>query len=240
MNVFQMAPKGASPFSPDSVSGLVRWYNLRAGAAYQTIDTSGSLATVEDDVVGCVIDQVNGGTVRLSAFDNTTRPLLKTTSGPGGNRFLYFASGKRILESFTLGYPFTRFDVLRVKAGYTVGNYLLGGYTDIARGLLQPYPSGRVRLYDNGVAGPDVALTADAWVVVTEVFNATAMRMNLNNTTDATGAAAGGTAPNGYQIGDGTYPVPLDWVETLIYNVTVAAPDRAAIAAYLMSKYGVS
>ena len=43
-------------------------------------------------------------------------------------------------------------------------------------------------------------------------------------------------APNGYQIGDGTYPVPLDWVETLIYNVTVAVPDRAAIAAYLMSK----
>lgn len=241
MNVFQFAPKGAPSFSPDSVAGLVRWYNLRTGAAYQTTDTSGSLATAADDPVGCVVDQVNGGSTRLVASNGTDqRPTLKTAAGPAGRRFLNVAAGKKMTESFTLAYPFTRFDVIRVTAGWTVGNYVLGGYSAIERGLLQPYPAGRLRMYTDSTAGPDVALTGGAWLVATQVFNATAMRINPNNTTDATGAGATGAAPNGFRLGDLTYPVPFDWAETLVYNVTVSAPDRSAIAAYLMSKYGVS
>jgi hypothetical protein len=234
MNVFQFASRGGTSYTvdPTTVSGRIRHFKS-TGTLYQSVDNTGSLATANDDPVGCWVDGVGGYPNRLTATNATSQRPIYKTGGPAGRPYLALSTTQSMIESFTCNYPMTRIDVIRVKSvGFVTGNYLIGGY-QMENGLLQPYPAGRIRIF----AG-SVPLPLDTWLVIAQVYNEGSSVLNVNGT-EASGSVGAGTNPSGLQLNNITYPEPFDILETIVFNVAVSAYDRIGMVNYLKVDYGV-
>lgn len=221
---------------PDSVSGLVRRFNTGTGRVWVDTFNGGTEAVANGDLVGSIRDKINASTY-IPAFSSGNKGTLRTSTGPGGVRYIEFSATTKFRESFTLANGFTRFNVFRVRTGTTLGNYMIGG-ASVLDGLLQPLAGPNIRLY-SGSGGPSLAFALDTWYVSCEVYNGASSVLSLNGGTEATGNP-GTNAPSGLSLGDTSFPTLFDWCETIIYNTVLGLSTRTGIVSNLKAYYGIA
>lgn len=221
---------------PDSVSGLVRRFNTGTGRLFVGTANTGTLAVNAGGAVGSIRDKISSSTY-IPALSGSNLGTLRTSTGPGGIRYIEFTATTKFRESFTLANGFSRFNVFRIRTGTTLGNYMIGG-ANIENGLLQPLAGPNIRLY-SGAGGPSKSFTLDTWYVSCEVYNGASSVLSLNGGTEATGNP--GTAdPSGLSLNDLSFPTLFDWCETIIYNTALGLSTRTGIVSNLKAYYGIA
>lgn len=223
-----------APFDPTAVSGFLRYFDTSLGKVFIGTGGTGTEATADGAAVGSVVD--NTGTVLLTLISAGQEMTLRT-AGPNGYRYLESGANKALRAVFTLTQPFTRFDVFRLRAGYTLANYWIDGQTP-ETALLRPYPAGNVSLYSGTGSAPQAPYTDGTWVVTCSVFNGASSIISVNGGSEVTGNPGTGN-PGGMKLNNTSFPITTgDWIASWFYNVALSGTNRTNIVNNLKTRYG--
>ncbi len=220
----------APAFSPTDIAGLAYWFKADALVGYSQNDTVTSLP----DSSGNGLDATKAsGDPTYQPNQQNGKPAVVIDSAI--NNIGCFETG-----AWAVAQPQTVYMALKLDTTPNNARTLLSGS---GSDKMRFYIDGSdLTLYAGSATDPKITSLANAWCIITGVFNGASSLIAKNGDADVTGNPGTGSATSKIQINGSAGGNELDkvsWGEILVYAGAHDAGQRSNVVNYLNSRWAI-
>jgi hypothetical protein len=234
---------GGGGFTPDTVTGLVAWYDVSTFAG-----SDGDPITTWPDLANS-FDGTDGGTQKASLQVAEQNGLNVAQFSPSGGNWPSITMSTSLMNSATEGTFFAVFKLASDPPTGSAGGALIDGFTDAGLGPAHhPFTDGNI--YDNfgtvsfrtvGNPTPSMSSTYRIYSARTATNDWKAFLDGVQLVTFGTNTPFFGTSQTKY-IGRNKSTQKFEGfiAEILIFDAAISSSDREKVEGYLAHKWGIA